>query len=105
MNISKHAHERIKERCGLPKKAVKRSAMIALEKGLTHKESTGNLRKYFNYLFLSHGKGTKIRLYGNHTYIFNHKTLITVLPLPNEYKKPLKKAISKRNSSYASAAG
>ena len=103
MIISDHAYKRIRERCGLPKKAVERSAMLALQKGLTHKESTGSLKRYFDYLFLSHRKGANIRLYGNHIYIFSRNCLITVLPLPNEHKKSLKKAFEKRTLSMTTA--
>lgn len=96
MNITNHASKRIKERCGLPKKAVERSALLALEKGLSHKDCTGSLRRYFDYLFLSHKKGANIRLYGNHVYIFTTENLVTVLPLPNAHKKTLKKVMDKR---------
>ena len=99
MNITDHAYKRIKERCGLPKKAVERNAMLALEKGLTHQESTGSLRRYFDYLFLSHKRGANIRLYGNHVYIFTSENLVTVLPLPNAHKKTLKKVMDKKNQS------
>jgi len=30
-NVTKHANKRIRERCGLPKKAVQRSADLALK--------------------------------------------------------------------------
>ena len=96
LKINAHARKRIKERCGLPKKAVDRNVKLALEKGLTHKESKGSLRKYFDYLFLSHGRGANIRLYGNHAYIFTRDTLVTVLPLPNAHKATLKKTMEKR---------
>ena len=96
LNINAHARNRIKERCGLPKKAVERSVILALEKGLTHKESKGSLRRYYDYLFLSHGCGANIRLYGNHAYIFTRNTLVTVLPLPNAHKATLKKTMEKR---------
>ena len=96
MNVTNHASKRIKERCGLPKKAVDRNAMIALEKGLTHKDCTGSLKKYVDYLILSHKKGANIHLYGNHVYIFKSDILITVLQLPNSHKKTLKKVMDKR---------
>jgi len=97
MRISNHASSRIRERCGLPKKAVERNAENALSKGLTREECTGKLQKYFDYLYLSHGIGANIRLYGNHVYIFTHKQLITVLPLPNAHRKLVKKAMLKRD--------
>ena len=81
----------------MPKKAVERNAKLALEKGFTHKESKGRLRKYFDYLFLSHGRGANIRLYGNHVYIFTRDKLVTVIPIPNAYKATLKRAMEKRD--------
>ena len=97
MVIKGHAKKRIKERCGLPKKAMERNANKALNEGILHTECTGRLRKYVDYLFLSHGKGGNIRLYGNHVYIFTKtENLITVLPLPNAHKDAVNKALQRR---------
>ena len=97
MEVREHAKDRIRERCGLPKKAIERNAAIALRDGVKHAECTGRLRKYVDYLFLSHKKGGKIRLYNNHVYIFTVKEdLITVIPLPNAHRNAVRKAIKRR---------
>jgi len=94
--ISNHANDRLKERCGLKKKSKKRSVKIALEKGIKHSECTGRLKSYIDYLFLSHGNGNNIRIYGNHVYIFYDTSLVTVLTLPNEHRAALNKINKKR---------
>ena len=43
MQVTKHAKERLKERCGLNDKSSVRMAKIAYEKGLRHGDLTGNL--------------------------------------------------------------
>jgi hypothetical protein len=97
MNITDHAKTRIKERCGLPKKALERNAAIAFEEGVRHGDCTGRLKKYIDFLFLSHGCGANIRIYGNHVYIFTQNSLVTVLPLPNIYRKAISKIMKRRN--------
>ena len=97
MEIRKHSQKRIKERVGIPKKAAERNAANALEKGLKREECTGRLRRYFDFLFLSHRKGGKARIYNNHVYIFTvQDSLITVIPLPNAHKDTVNKLIAKK---------
>ena len=59
--VSKHAGIRIRERTGLPKKAVAKIAEKAYEKGVTHKEATGRLRDYFACLFMRNRSVNNIR--------------------------------------------
>ena len=96
MNISKHAKDRLKERCGIPKKAIERKVKIALEKGLKHKETSGSLRKYVSALYCKEKDGTNITLHDDMVYIFTKTTLITVFHLPNKYKNLLKKQLERK---------
>jgi hypothetical protein len=96
MDITQHAKERIRERVGIPKRSVDKNAEQALTYGVTHKEATGRLKKYFEYLFLSHGIGANIRLYANNVYIFTREKLITVLPLPNAHRNAVKKIVGRK---------
>lgn len=41
IEISKHAEERLKERCGLNKKACKRIVQKAFDEGITHSQTKG----------------------------------------------------------------
>jgi len=97
LTVTQHAQDRIKTRCGLPKRAVEKNATLALQEGVCHGETTGRLKKYIDWLFLSHNHGGNIRLYNNHVYIFTvSEKLITVLPLPNIYKKAVHKAMKRK---------
>jgi len=97
-NVTVHASKRVRKRIGIPKKAVQKNADMALIKGLSHKESTGRLRKYFDYLYLSHRKGTDIKMYGGYVYIFTHKDLLTVFPIPNHHTDAVLKAVKRKGT-------
>jgi len=85
--VTNHANVRIRKRCGLPKKAVERSAVKAWSNGLTHRECKGTLRKYVDDLFFRSIAAKEIRIYNNHTFMFTQcGTLITVLPLPGNLR-------------------
>ena len=95
MKLSRHAKDRMVERCGLNLRSLDKMASTAYDKGIHHRECTGRLKKYVDYLFLSHNKGNNIRLYGDNVYIFHNSTLCTVLKLPNAHKNAVNK-LSKR---------
>ncbi len=97
MTVTKHAQGRVRERCGLPKKAVERNAESVLRDGITHAECSGRLKAYVDWLFLSYRTGGHIRLTENHVYIFTSKDrLVTVIPLPRCYRKAVGKITRRR---------
>ena len=92
MYVTKHSKKRIKERMGLPKKSIQRQATLAIERGYSHRETKGNLRKYIDRVYLSHRQGNNIKVYNNHIFVFQNTILITVLKIPaklqgNKYLK------------------
>ena len=87
VKVTEHAILRSKERCGLNRKAAERMAEVAWEKGLTHAECTGKLKKYVSALYFKNKVANRVRIYGEIVYVFGDSKLITILPLPNEYKK------------------
>lgn len=91
MIFTKHAQERSKERLGLNKNAAERLALIALEKGVKHSETTGSLNKFITALYFKTKTANNSRLYADKVFIFNNETLITVFELPNKFKAVLKK--------------
>lgn len=98
MNVTYHAMQRIKERVGLPKRTVQRTAKKAFEDGLSYIHTKGNLRNYFEYLYKKTLKTPNIRIYGEFVYLFSKdNVLITVFGLPPQYKKEVKKMLKKRN--------
>ncbi len=99
MILTRHSIERIRERVGLPPRAIKRNAEVALEKGVTHKECTGGLKRYIDYLFLQEKNATNIRIYSDFVYLFtNDYKLLTVMMLPIDYREVVHKIIKKRDS-------
>jgi len=94
--ITRLADKRMRERLGIPRKAFEKNASTALEKGVSHKECTGRLKKYVDHLFLSHNRGSDIRLYCGYVYIFTRNNLVTVMPLPNMYNNTVKKITNRK---------
>ena len=78
------------------KRAVERSVVRALHKGLRPEESTGNLRWYFDHLHRFAQKDAIIRIYGNHVYMFQEDTLIAVYTLPREYQMEIEQVMAGR---------
>ncbi len=85
--ISKHAEMRTKSRLGISKKIANKNAQRAWENGLTHSEAKGSLRRYLDYLYLSRGVASNVRVYHHYIYIFNGTNLITVFQLPQKLEK------------------
>lgn len=100
--ITHHAHERAGERLGLNAKAIRRTAVKALEKGLAHCETGGSLKRYCDKLFLTHRKATNMRIYGEHIWLFTGRVLLTVLLLPNELKATARTLLKDHERKYAS---
>ena len=84
--VTRHGEKRLKERCGVPKRAVQRNAQTAYEKGLNYENATGKLKKYID----SKNESTQItdvRIWNGNVYVFFGEALLTVYPLPKKYTK------------------
>ncbi len=91
MDISNHAKERMKERCGFNRKASERIADKAFNEGITHSQTRGRLNKWVTSLYFKNKSANNIRLYGDKAYIFCEKVLVTVIQIPADLMKNLKK--------------
>ena len=87
MIVTKHAKQRMKQRCGINEKSTDRMAKIAFEKGLKHSDLTGNLKKWVDGLYFYNKNANNIRLYGDKAYIFRNTKLITVIQIPHNLVK------------------
>ena len=87
MIVTKHAKQRIKQRCGVSEKSSLRIAKIAYENGLRHSDLTGNLKKYVDGLYFKNKNANQMRLYGDKVYVFHNEKLITVLQIPHNLVK------------------
>lgn len=93
INVSKHAKKRIKERCGVGKSSADRMANLAIERGADRGRTKGPLRSWLDMKYAKQKNG-QIYVYGDKAYVISEdNVLVTVLCIPNEFKKNLKKMI------------
>lgn len=96
MRVTNHAEKRMKKRMGINKKDIDKIAKKAIEGGIMHSETKGQLHHYLDKVFLSHRTGANIRIYQQKIFIFTSNfTLVTVLPVPTNLINTVNK-ISKR---------
>ena len=94
MVITIHAEERIRERCGIKKKAVARYAKNAYEKGLTFDEAESRLKAYIREIEAHNDRvNSSTRLFGDNVFIFADNVLVTVFGIPHQHKPALHQAI------------
>ena len=98
MIVTRHADRRIRQRVGLPRQAVERNAQAALEHGLCHAETAGNLHRYLQALYFKFESANNTRIYNDQVYIFHNEILITVFPLPQRYRNAVRGIFSKRRA-------
>jgi len=101
MQVTKHAEKRLKERCGWNARSFQNIAGKIMNEGLKSANCAGRLKKYMNYLYLSHRKANNIRIYGNHVYVINGSTLITVLEISKAHKTAAKQQTKKNREGVA----
>lgn len=86
IEVSRHAYERLHERCGISRKAATRMAEKAFYIGMKHSDTKGQINRWITSLYFNNKNANNIRLYGNFAYIFCNKILVTVLEIPNNLK-------------------
>ena len=96
IQISIHAEDRLKERCGLGKSAIKRMVQKAYDEGIPHSKTKGKLNKWVTSLFFKNTNANNIRLYGDKAYIFCNKILVTVIQIPASLTKDLQKMLKQK---------
>lgn len=92
--VSKHASDRVRERLGMPKKAVTRLAEQAFDKGMRRADFSGSFRRYLDATFFAERKGNNMRVYGHHLFLFQDDTLITAWIVPPKYRALAEKSRS-----------
>ena len=85
-HVTKHGSGRVRERMGVPKRAVEKMAMDALAKGKRHSDFSGSMRRYLDGVFLQYGTANNMRVFSQHLFLFRDDTLITAWALPSKYR-------------------
>lgn len=94
--ITKHAEKRLKERSGISQKAADRIMDSVWQKGLSHADLRGNLRKWVDSKRFWERNVDQIRLYGDKLYLFSEEKLVTVIQIPQDLAKEVSKQRKKR---------
>jgi len=84
IKLTNHGAKRLRERLGLPKKACKRAAQLAFDKGMTFKDTTGPAYRYFHKIYAKNTAVNNTKIYGQFAYLFADNVLVTVLNLPKD---------------------
>ncbi len=90
VTVTKHAEERLIERCGLNKKSVQRMSDKAFNDGIRHGQTKGSLKKWVDGLYFTNKTANNIRLYGDKAFIFMNEKLITVIQIPSNLRNAMK---------------
>jgi hypothetical protein len=93
--VTHHAEARGKERAGLNRKALERTADKARTQGLRRKDAAGRLARYLDKLAITHPGKVPV-IYGQHVYVFAGEVLITVMELPHEFRRAAADCLKKR---------
>ena len=98
MPVTFHGKKRVKERLGIPHRAVQRSFDSVIAKGKKHTEFTGQLRRYLDMLAMKgrrYGTNAEPIVFGDHIFLVAEEGhgpfLVTTVPLPKKFrmkKKP-----------------
>jgi len=86
MKVTKHGGQRIRERLGIPKKAVAKLAEKALTEGATHAQFAGRMKRYLDRVFLDHRNANNMRVLNGYLFLFYGENLITCWALPQSVR-------------------
>lgn len=81
MIITNHAGQRVRQRVGLSKRALKRMISKIIAEGQTIEDMAPALRLYVQSK-INEEDAELIRVWGNHIYLFKGEHLITVFTIP-----------------------
>lgn len=98
MNSSRHGVKRMRQRAGIPKKAVKRTIDKVLQVGLSMHDVSSELRRYIEHQLdkpVNRHKNIHVRIHGNNIYYFGTRRteegeiesyLVTTYPIPTRLR-------------------
>lgn len=95
-HVTQHAHQRGRERLGLGRAALERTAEIALGEGFKHSDARGKLKRWIDRIYFAQRSANNVRIHGEQLFLFAGSTLVTVFPVPAEFHRVLKKMREQR---------
>ncbi len=89
--ISNHAYKRLKERNGWNKHSADRMVVKVYKKGIDLRDVPFECSQWAMEIGNNHLNGDIYKIYGDSIFVFDRKTLITVLNIPTKIMKKLHK--------------
>lgn len=83
IEASEHGTRRMRQRLGLPKKAVEKEIARAHERGTPRTDLSGRIRRVLDALFHRHGHYGDYRVWRGWVFVFKGQSFVTVFPLTN----------------------
>lgn len=93
VTLTAHSKRRLNERMGVSKGHLQQVADKAYEKGISHKNLKGSLKYWVSRKWRKYKVADTMVIYGNCLFLFNKRSLITVLKVPEVYMKNIKSYI------------
>lgn len=87
IQISVHAIQRVRKRCGIQKKAVPKLVREAMEQGRRHSDFSGKFCRYLDGVFLKEKSANNMRVHNGFLFLFRDQLLITAWPVPPQFRK------------------
>lgn len=88
VDITRHGVKRVRQRLGLPKKAVEKLANEAWENGNDQAQHSGAMRRYLDWVALhkDDARRATLRVHDRYLFVFRDNALITAWLLPKHLK-------------------
>lgn len=94
LQITTHGGKRVRERVGIPKRAVARLAARAMADGAMHSQFTGSMKRYLDGIYMERGSANNMRILHGHLFLFADERLVTCWALPERFRRTKPKAVA-----------
>lgn len=94
LQVTAHGGKRVRERVGIPKRAVAKLAARAMVDGATHAQFTGSMKRYLDAIYMDHGSANNMRILNGYLFLFADERLVTCWLLPERFRRTKPKAVA-----------
>lgn len=94
LQITAHGGKRVRERVGIPKRAVAKLAARAMVDGATHSQFTGSMKRYLDAIYMDHGSTNNMRILNGYLFLFADERLVTCWLLPERFRRTKPKGVA-----------
>lgn len=87
--LTHHGIKRVRQRLGLPKKAVEKLVSEAQERGAAPEDFSGQMRKYLDWVarHKHEARIASLRVHSGYVFVFRDDVFITAWPLPYHLRR------------------